>query len=350
MNNKFLIIAVIALLLVACDNDELNSLDSTKQGSAVSTAMVKDGEVVSTQTRTSENSGTVALKFKDEASLASFKESLYNETDAEKRITLMSYGVRTLHDLAEQADDELERIGEESSSEEEFRNLYNEYKAKYDGQLVTNKYDSTDLTLYVPDEDNVESYIANNEGVYVVGNTVVKANLKNDVSTSVIRMSKAFMSNNNKTPVNSSVFKPNKHEKVYLDVYMINIRMWVRMHCKKKMWYGWKNDPNRSYYLITRLNNITYLAQGKYGQEVPTSPLPMFIFDNHKNVKNGFNIILGKVNGGRIIGTIYAWTDMTIDRNSKGEIITVQEGGMLHPKVSIEKAQILNVNLTPTNP
>ena len=168
MNNKFLIIAVIALLLVACDNDELNSLDSTKQGSAVSTAMVKDGEVVSTQTRTSENSGTVALKFKDEASLASFKESLYNETDAEKRITLMSYGVRTLHDLAEQADDELERIGEESSSEEEFRNLYNEYKAKYDGQLVTNKYDSTDLTLYVPDEDNVESYIANNEGVYVV--------------------------------------------------------------------------------------------------------------------------------------------------------------------------------------
>lgn len=67
MNNKFLIIAVIALLLVACDNDELNSLDSTKQGSAVSTAMVKDGEVVSTQTRTSENSGTVALKFKDES-------------------------------------------------------------------------------------------------------------------------------------------------------------------------------------------------------------------------------------------------------------------------------------------
>ena len=345
MKNKFVMIAFIAMSLVACDNDEQNSLDQPKPESTVSAVMVKDGKIVSTQTRASENMGTVALKFKDEASLVSFKEYLSNETDAEKQKTLMSYGVRTLHDLAEQADDELEKIGEEASSEEQFRSLYNVYKAKYNGLLISNRHDSTDLTLYVPDEDNVESYIANNEGVYVVGNTVVKANLNNDVSTSVIKMSKAFMSDN--IPTNSSVFKPNKYKKVYLDAYMINTKMGVRMHCKKKMWYGWKNDLDRAYYLVTRLKNITYLAQGKYEQEVSKSLLPMFIFDNHKKVQNGFNIILGKVNGDRITGSLYAWTDLTIDRDPKGNIIMVQEGERTHPKGSVEKAQIVNINLAP---
>lgn len=188
MENKFLIIVLIVISLASCDNYELNSLDSAKNVPAISTVMVSNNEVVSVQTRASENMGTVALKFKNEEALVSFKEFLSNETYSEKRHTLMSYGVRTLHDLAEQADNELEKIGKEASSEKQFRTLYNLYKAKYDGLLTTNKYDSTDLTLYVPDEDNVESYIANKEGVYVVGNSVVKANLKNDVSKSVMRM------------------------------------------------------------------------------------------------------------------------------------------------------------------
>ncbi len=115
MKNKFVMIAFIAMSLVACDNDEQNLLDPPKPESTVSAVMVKDGKIVSTQTRASENMGTVALKFKDEASLASFKRSLSNETDAEKQKNIMSYGVRTLHDLAEQADDELEKIGVEAS-------------------------------------------------------------------------------------------------------------------------------------------------------------------------------------------------------------------------------------------
>ena len=115
MKNKFVMIAFIAMSLVACDNDEQNLLDPPKPESTVSAVMIKDGKIVSTQTRASENMGTVALKFKDEASLASFKRSLSNETDAEKQKNIMSYGVRTLHDLAEQADDELEKIGVEAS-------------------------------------------------------------------------------------------------------------------------------------------------------------------------------------------------------------------------------------------
>ena len=81
----------------------------------------------------------------------------------------------------------------------------------------------------------------------------------------------AFNAPNTTAPTNYSILKPKKGKRVCnLQAYMINIGMWVRMHCEKEMWYGWKNDPNRTYYLVTSLNNITYLGQGKYGQEVPT--------------------------------------------------------------------------------
>lgn len=342
-------IAFIAMSLVACDNDEQNSLDSPKPESTVSAVMVKDGKIVSTQTRASENMGTVALKFKDEASLVSFKEYLSNETDAEKQKTIMSYGVRTLHDLAEQADDELEKIGVEASSEEQFRSLYNVYKAKYNGLLISNKHDSTDLTLYVPDEDNIDSYIANTNGVYVVGKRVVKVNLRNDVPETIVNASKAFKSLNSKTFTNFSVFRPNKFTRVFLQASMSDIKVRVQMHCDKKMWYGWKNDPSHSYYLSPKLNNIVYLAQDSYGHETPINTLSMFVFDNKNTVKGSLDIILGKINGQRITGTLYAWTDLTAEHDSNGKMIMVTENGVMHPKCLVEKAQIINVDLTIQN-
>lgn len=221
------------IMLTACENDEQLPFKPANSLPAVSTVMVSHGEFVNPQTRASNTMGQAALRFKDSKSLRSFRQSLENKTEEEKIKSVEALGVNTLHVIVLQADDELERIGNTAISEKQFRDLYEKYKAKYNSLLVSNPLDENDLSLYVPDEDNVESYIANNEGVYVVGNTVVKANLNNDVSTSVIKMSKAFMSDNNNIPTNSSVFKPNKYKKVYLDAYMINTKMGVRMHWKK---------------------------------------------------------------------------------------------------------------------
>ena len=106
-------------------------------------------------------------------------------------------GVSTLHEIALQADDELEKIGNTAMSEKQFRNLYEKYKAKCNGILVSNPLDEYDLSLYVPDGDNIDSYIANTNGVYVVGNRVVKVDLGNDVSETIVNASKAFKSLNN---------------------------------------------------------------------------------------------------------------------------------------------------------
>lgn len=352
MKNKVLIMAMAAISMASC-SDSIESQDTPIAETDmpnISTVIISNEKIVSElSTRSTDEKGEKALRFKDYASYISFKSSLENESNSECENIVRKYGVTSLHELAHVADEELEKIGNEAISEQEFHKLYEKYKSKYAGYLITNPYDPTDLTLYVPDEDNIETYIANTKGVYVIGNQVVRAKTTNNVSESVFRMSKALAMPNSDIPTNSSVYKPEKKKRVYLDAYMINIRMWVKMHCQKKMWYGWKNDPNRSYYIVTALNGITYLSTGKYGQEVPTDPLPMFVFDNHNKVKNGFNIILGRINGSKITGTIYAWTDLTIEYDSQGNIITVRDHGQIHPKGLIEKAQAINIDLSPNS-
>ena len=104
------------------------------------------------------------------------------------------------------------------------------------------------------------------------------------------------------------------------------------MFCKKKMWYGWKNDPHRSYYFDTYFGmNFSYLMLGKYGQEIVTSRLPRFVFN--RNVKRGFSIILGKVTSGYTLsGEIHTWTDMTSERDAKGKEIIISDKGYSYPK------------------
>ena len=68
-----------------------------------------------------------------------------------------------------------------------------------------------------------------------------------------------------------------------------------------------------------------------------------------RKYKKGFNIILGKVNGDRITGSLYAWTDLTIDRDAKDNIIMVQEKVKELILKAPLKAQIVNVDLSPNN-
>lgn len=335
------------IMLAACENDEQLPFKTANSLPAVSTVMVSHGKIVNFQTRASNTMGQVALRFKDSESLRSYRQSLENKTEGEKIKSVEALGVNTLHEIALQADDELERIGNTAISEKQFRDLYEKYKAKYNGLLVSNPLDEYDLTLYVPDGDNIDSYIANTDGVYVVGSQVVKVDLGNDVSETIVNASKAFKSLNSKKFTNFSVFRPNKYTRVFLQASMSDIKLRVQMHCDKKMWYGWKNDPTHSYFLTPKLNNIIYLTQDSYGHETPINTLPMFIFDNKNTVKGSLDIILGKINGQRITGTLYAWTDLTAEHDSNGKMIMVVENRETHPKCLVEKAQIVNVDLAP---
>lgn len=112
------------IMLAACENDEQLPFKTANSLPAVSTVMVSHGKIVNLQTRASNTMGQVALRFKDSESLCSFRQSLGNKTEEEKFKLVEALGVNTLHEIALQADDELERIGNTAISEKQFRDFY----------------------------------------------------------------------------------------------------------------------------------------------------------------------------------------------------------------------------------
>lgn len=334
-----------ALCLTACSNNELTStsINSTNAEPEVSTVFISDNNIIAAS-RTNLVEGQLALNFKDFASFEKFRANLENKSDDEKANIVKQYGITTLHDIAIKADQELEEIGKNATSENEFRKLYKEYKNRYKGILVSNEKNDSDLTLYVPSEENTLSYIANCNMVYAINNRIIKADLKQEIPSYAKNITQTLTSSE-PTTSNFSEFSPKSGKKVYFQAYLNGPRMWVRMYCRKKMWYGWKNDPNRSYYYCPAINNFLYLAEGPHGEEKITLPLPMYI--HTQNVSNGFNYILGRIEKGNYItGKIYAWTDMTSEYDENGNEIRETVNGYTMPKCLQSKAQIVNINLT----
>lgn len=340
---KEVLFSLCAIFMVACSSDDLQVEgidDSAQNASGITTVLVNGNEVVK-GTRSS-GEGDLALSFKDYSSLNKFEERLAKMSDQEKMEMVKKFGVSSLHELQQTADDELEEIGNNSRTEDEFRLSYNQYLRKYEGLLISNYMDGSDLNLYVPDGDNIKSFISNQNQIYVVGDKVIKADLKEQLP----RVATQLLSvNTNSLPTNSAVFSPKSGKRVYLETYLINTRSHVKMHCRKKMWYGWKNDPSRSYYFDSFItSDFVYLSQGQYGQEIASPRLPRYIFNN--NVKDGFDIILGKINGGSsVVGKIYAWTDMTSEYDASGKDVTETINGMIVPKCLQSKAHVINVKL-----
>lgn len=334
------------VILSACSNEEVQ-ISMVEQPSSIKAVLIPVQQTGNLITR-SFGDGEYALSFNSEGCFQEFKEKLSSISDNEKLELVNQLGIRNLHNLAAEADDELESIGTKANSEEEFRQSYEEYKKKYEGILMPNNIDANDLSLYVPDEDNVETFIGNQNGVYVIDGEIRRINIRKDLSESVVKATQSFLSeraNVKSIDVNTSTYRPMKNKKIYFNAYMKGGRLWVKMSAKKKMWYGWKNDPHRSYYFDSFLSsNFSYLAQGQYGQEVIVPRLPRYIFNN--NVKNGFNIILGKITGGSALtGKFHTWTDLTSEHDGNGKDLTEVINGRVVPKCLIEKAHIININL-----
>lgn len=344
---KKLVFLMCAALFLACNNEEEIQISKAGNPSPIKAVLISPHQIDNLKTRGISNE-EYALSFDSDNSFQEFKKKLYSISDDKKMELVAQFGVKNLHNIAAEADDELESIGNKANSESEFRQLYDQYKKKYENILISNYIDLTDLSLYVPDEDNIETFIGNQNGIYVVNGEIRQIDIKKELAESVIKASQALSSNEYQTravDVNTSVYSPARKKKIYFDAYMKTGHLWVKMYAKKKMWYGWKNDPNRSYYFDSFLSsNFTYLAQGQYGQEIIAQRLPRYIFNN--NVKNGFNIILGKMNGGNVLtGSFYTWTDITSEHDANGKDLTEVINGHLVPKCLKEKAHIININL-----
>lgn len=339
---------MLCLFLASCSNED-EMVDTPKEP-AVKSVLISDGQILNASTRASQGEGEFALCFENEAALQDFKSRLQIMSDDSKMKIVNQYGVTNLHDVADKADQELEAIGEKATSMAEFREMYDEYVNKYKDVLVTNGSDAEDLTLYVPDEDNVETFICNSHGEYVVGNEIRKANISKTLANPVY---KTMLADDGAMPpvtgVNSIRYNPRSNLRIYFEAYMVNIRLWVKMHAQKHMWYGWKNDPNRHYYFKSYISsNFVYLGEGQYGQEITVNRLPLYLFEN--NVKNGFNIILGKITTGvKLTGNFLVWSDNDIERDANDNLVTEVVNGVIVPKCETSRAHNVQIDLTPQN-
>lgn len=327
--------------LASCTDESAELADSKEQRNAVEVVVVSNDEVLP-MAKTSV--GNLAIHFADEASFDAFKEKLAPLSSDERADLVSRYGILTLHDLAAKADEELETIGDKASSQAAFEAMYKDYQKKYEGLLAPDATDASDVSLYVPKGESVESYIANENGCYVVGNEVRHY----DASKIHLRAANTIQSRGVDAGTNEISFHPNgmSNKEIYFTTYLENNYVRVGMHAKKKMWYGWKNDPSRNYFFDSYLQNVNYVSLNSNGQEVISPRLPRYVFTN--NVSGGFNIMLAKRvnNVAKVTGEFHVWCDYTAEHDENYNYIYDNMGGYNNiPRCLESKAQIVKVDL-----
>jgi len=344
------LIACAGMTVASCSNEEsdsINDMQVPKLQPSMKVVRIVNGKILK-GTRSgvegSEGEGDLAIAFDSEEDYLMLREQLAEMDQEEKEELAESMGIQTLHTIAEQADDELEEIGELAQNEEEFRTLYGEYLQKYDDILAINDADNDDLELYVPNEDNPDTYIANENGDIVIGEKIVNFDFGNELSeTQKQHLNMPIDPTNYHT--NYSEWSPKRHKKLIFWARIIGNNLIVDFTAKKKMWYGWKNDPHRSYYFeALNLHPFLYLYRDKKGKEFLFHP-PLYIFEGKKFKKGVRNNFIGKTLSGVLTGTFKLWTDMSVEYDNKGNIIKEVKQGMEIPKVLDSKAHIINILL-----
>jgi hypothetical protein len=168
--------------LFSCSSDDIENISNNSGNEEIiKVAYIDDNGNIT-------NSGEVknqVLCFASEAKYNEFVNNLKNLSNENKENTFKELGFTNLKEIVKIADAELDSIGETSNSETEFRNKYNSYVSKYANVLTTNKYDSLDLSLYVPTsaDEEVDPYIVGASKTIVINGNARKINFHNDMNS-----------------------------------------------------------------------------------------------------------------------------------------------------------------------
>lgn len=179
--------ACVLCSLFSCSSDDIENVsnDSGNTGNVKVAYIDANGNIT--------NNGEVTnqvLCFESEAKYNEFVNNLKNLSNEDKENTFNSLGFTNLKELVKIADAELDSIGENSNNETEFRNKYNDYTKKYADVLTTNKYDSLDLSLYIPASSNeeVDPYIVGASKTIVINGNARKINFQNEMNSADKKM------------------------------------------------------------------------------------------------------------------------------------------------------------------
>lgn len=341
---KTAVLAAIAIVLSiaigSCTNEDLDSPNQGTSSSDVTVAWIKDGKVVYPKSRADFEGASKALSFSSKEALNSHKAYLSTLGPTERLNFIEALGVRTIYTIAEEADEELEKIGSNSNSEIEFRQKYNSLVEKYTGRLVTNNQDETDLNLYVPEDNDMETYYVNDNLQYVVDGQVYKQYTSGQLSEADAAMSRSgnYIYTPEVPELNSVSYSPKSGKKVHCFAYRGHQHeIMVQMNTRKQMWYGWKDDNHRDYMIEGSVSGLV--------------DAPSYFWYYLKRPKKNFRrVMLGHGTYNKYVaGTIDTWTDMTADYNPDGSAIYEIRDGVKIPQFSTSKSRKMTVSLKPIN-
>lgn len=338
--------AIISLMVFSCQQEELNmpAINQTNNEGIQLVEIVNGSQIVEVQakTRTSTKESELALQFPSKAIYRAFLEKLKYKTHEERISYIQSLGLTSLQDIAEIADEELDAIWE-STSDADFMNIYQDYKKKYEGILIANPYDSTDCSLYVPSGDEMATYVSNSRSNIVIGNEIVKLNLKQDLSPSdkLVFAPRDVLPNGDTNEFGFQEIKDDKYKSTVAITIQPSSRVDFHVGYQKRGAFWWKRD-NRTTYMKIGGDNFYYSYKGPYGQPIHMKypNLDMYVYTSRGKV----DATVGGVDSGKtgINGHIQLWTDLMVEPKSipyKHPIVngTIEEN-TTHPELKDEKA------------
>lgn len=348
---KILFLTAILLANISCQEEEINTqVDSTLQPKNRQVVQITEqGEIIpmgDANTRSSVK-GELALQFISESDYQSAIAEIGHMNDKERLAYTNNF--ISLQELAIKADEELDEIGNAATSEADFRKKYAQYVEKYNGKLITNKYDPEDLTLYVPDGDNLSTYLINENRKVVIGNKIKEISLNNDMGATDKVLFAAKASSN-------EAGGKHIHNEAQKTTYGVTLQqnMLLRVHIgfQKKRWYGWKRDNHRDAYYYLEASPFQYNYWIKPAKDAPERQInisrpDLYFFENQGTVDYDSGYILS---GSKVLtGKLYVWTDYTVESDSIFYKQVVRANGIDRnikmPKCNKSKAYTLDFTL-----
>lgn len=308
-----------SLAFIACQNEDVTTQISGDNAADTKIQLVEliDGNQVVPVVkgaRSANMDADYALKFDSKATYNATLEQLEKMSTEERLAFIKDYGLQSLQELAQVADKELETIAKGASDETDFRVKYERYRAKYDGILIPNQYDSEDLSLYVPDGDNMSTYLTGKNNIIVIGNQISNILLSQDLSNSDKAVFVPKVQSRASGDLNGFQVKNGSKKTTCSISLSTNLLVNVHVGFQKKMWYGWKRDDHRDLYYHIELSNFTYNYWADGNRQVNISCPDLYVFKSTGKVDYKTGYLTGGARN--LSGRIYVWTDMTAGSTS----------------------------------
>lgn len=338
--------------IVSCQQDEIETpITNTSENVKSSFELVQitpEGDIIplNEALSRSEIRGEVALSFESESAYQSFLKYIEEIDSKDILKEFDETPFISLQKIAMIADQELENIAAIATSEKDFLQRYSAYEKNYEGILIRNPYDEEDLQLYVPDGDNLSTFIINTKKKVIIGNEIKTISLCNDLDYS----HKELSTNRDGDPTSFGETVINGSKKT---TYRLRFHNGLEAHigCQKKVWIGWKNDNHRDMYygLDMPTNYMSYTLNPLPGSSVYQTVPGLVTPCKYENTGNDHltrtaGYIKAPLGSIVLSGDFYVWTDLTCDYSLSGIPSTGYDcynniyGGALFPNLPMSTA------------